>query len=91
MNKFPFLLIFSIFLTIFHTNAQDITNQLYETYEKYKEPTLGERRIKHIDIQPLLNRYKNNPKFKVKKVGSSIGGKSLSLVSIGNGDTDVFL
>ena len=73
--------------------AQDanITTQLYDSYEKYKEPTLNKRRIKHRDIQPLLAAFAKNPKFKVTKVGSSIGGKSLNLISIGTGATDVFL
>ncbi len=73
--------------------AQDanITSQLYDSYEKYKEPTLNKRRIKHQDIQPLLAAFAKNPKFKVTKVGSSIGGKSLNLISIGTGTTDVFL
>lgn len=78
-------------LTILTGQAQDITEQLYETYEKYKEPTLGKRRIKHADLQPMLEKFRRNPKFKVNKVGTSIGGKSLSLVSIGSGETDVFL
>ena len=73
--------------------AQDanITTQLYDSYEKYKEPTLNKRRIKHRDIQPLLAAFAKNPKFKVTKVGSSIGGKSLNLINIGTGTTDVFL
>jgi hypothetical protein len=73
--------------------AQDanITTQLYDSYEKYKEPTLNKRRIKHQDIQPILAAFAKNPKFKVTKVGSSIGGKSLNLISIGTGATDVFL
>lgn len=73
--------------------AQDanITTQLYDSYEKYKEPTLNKRRIKHQDIQPLLAAFTKNPKFKVTKVGSSVGGKSLNLISIGTGATDVFL
>lgn len=91
MKKITILSIAFLILTIFTTNAQDITEQLYETYEKYKEPTLGKRRIKHADIQPLLEKYGDNPKFKVLKVGTSIGGKDLSLVSIGKGTTDVFL
>ena len=32
-----------------------------------------------------------NPKFTVKSVGTSIEGRDLSLISIGKGDTDVFL
>jgi hypothetical protein len=64
---------------------------LYSTYEKYKEPTLDKRRIKHADIQPLINKLSANPKFKVAVVGKSIEGRNLSLISIGTGATDVFL
>ncbi|MGB5783398.1 MAG: M14 metallopeptidase family protein, partial [Eudoraea sp.] len=35
--------------------------------------------------------YRNNPKFDVTTVGSSIEGRTLSLISIGKGETDVFL
>ncbi|TLF43961.1 M14 family metallopeptidase [Maribacter aurantiacus] len=91
MKRFHCVIIAFLILTIFNSQAQDITEQLYETYEKYKEPTLGKRRIKHADIQPLLEKFRRNPKFTVNNVGTSIGGKSLSLVSIGSGETDVFL
>ncbi|MBQ4915142.1 peptidase M14 [Maribacter sp. MMG018] len=79
--------------SLFIANGQEtnITTQLYETYESYKEPTLNKRRIKHADIEPLIASYKNNAKFKVNKVGTSIEGRSLNLISIGSGDTDVFL
>ena len=90
INKKTIAIIFFV-LPFCLVNAQDITTQLYETYETFKEPTLGERRIKHKDIQPLLEKYRNNPKFNVDRVGTSIGGKSLSLLSIGSGETDVFL
>ncbi|MGC1514945.1 MAG: M14 metallopeptidase family protein [Maribacter sp.] len=69
----------------------NITTQLYDTYETYKEPTLAKRRIKRNDIQPLIDTYTKNPKFKVSTVGTSIGGKPLSLISIGSGTTSVFL
>lgn len=69
----------------------DITESLYETYEKYKEASLGKRRIKHHEIKPLLNKLKGDSRFTVKKMGTSIEGRSLSLVSIGSGETDVFL
>ncbi len=72
-------------------SAQDITSSLYETYETYKESSLDKRRIKHHQLQPLLNSLKNTDGFTVRQVGSSIEGRSLSLISIGSGDTDVFL
>ncbi len=69
----------------------DITEILYSTYQDFKEKSLEKRRIKHNDLQPLIENYSNNPKFQVKKVGESIEGRDLHLISIGNGDIDVFL
>ncbi|SHK18265.1 Zinc carboxypeptidase [Maribacter aquivivus] len=71
--------------------SENITTQLYDTYENYKESSIGKRRIKRIDIQPLIDKLSTNKKFKVTTVGRSIGGKDLSLISIGTGETDVFL
>lgn len=70
---------------------KDFTSKLYSTYEKHKEPSLDKRRIKHNDIQPLINKLSTNPKFNVTVVGKSIEGRNLSLISIGTGATDVFL
>lgn len=81
-----------IFITA-NINAQDseITSKLYETYNDFKEPTLNKRRIKHGDLQPLINRLRSDSKYTVKKVGQSIQGRDLSLISIGSGKTNVFL
>ncbi|MDC6386260.1 peptidase M14 [Flagellimonas taeanensis] len=72
--------------------AQDaLTSKLYETYEEFKEPSLGKRRIKHSDIQPLIQKIKANPKFEVQKVGESIQGRDLQLISVGTGSENIFL
>ena len=71
--------------------SENITTQLYDTYENYKESSIGKRRIKRTDIQPLIDKLSTNKKFKVTTVGRSIGGKDLSLISIGTGETNVFL
>ncbi|MGO4921594.1 M14 family metallopeptidase [Maribacter spongiicola] len=71
--------------------SDNITTQLYDTYENYKEGSIGKRRIKRTDIQPLIDKLSANSKFKVHTVGKSIGGKDLSLISIGTGETNVFL
>ncbi len=70
---------------------KEITADLFETYAKYKEPLLNKRRIKHHDLQPLVVKYRSIPKFKVNKVGKSIEGRDISLISVGSGATDVFL
>jgi hypothetical protein len=69
----------------------NITTQLYDSYETYKETSIEQRRIKRSDIQPFIYKYEANPKFKVATVGKSIGGKDLSLISVGSGEIDVFL
>ena len=71
--------------------SDNITTQLYDTYDNFKESSIGSRRIKRTDIQPLIDKLSTNNKFKVATVGKSIGGKDLSLISIGTGETDVFL
>ncbi|MGW9686238.1 M14 family zinc carboxypeptidase [Flagellimonas sp. 2504JD1-5] len=70
---------------------ETITTNLYETYEQYKESSLQKRRIKHQQIQPLIQRFAANPKFEVQKVGESIQGRDLHLISIGSGPTNIFL
>lgn len=69
----------------------EITAKLYDTYGNYKEPSLVHRRIKYNDIQPLIERLKNDSKYTIQKVGKSIEGKDLSLISIGTGKTNVLL
>jgi hypothetical protein len=89
--KFTLLLLAAVLSISCRAQDGEITESLYETYENYKEPTFDKRRIKHHEIQPLLRKLKLDSRFKVKTVGRSIEGRSLSLVSIGSGETDVFL
>ncbi|MEM1257167.1 MAG: M14 family zinc carboxypeptidase [Bacteroidota bacterium] len=87
-----FIAFLSLLLVVtFPMKAQDFTSSLYETYEKYKESSLDKRRIKYAQLIPLINDLKANPKFEVKKVGESIEGRDLNLISFGKGGTDVFL
>ncbi len=93
MKKYFYCISFLTFFTFFSVLGQegDITDKLFSSYEKYKEPSLGERRIKHADIQPLIAKIGEDPRFEVRKVGESIEGRSLSLISVGTGSTNVFL
>ena len=89
-NKITLILCFLIVFSGFG-QEKDFTSSLYASYEKYKESSLDKRRLKHTDIQPLINKLANIPNFKVAAVGKSIEGRKLSLISIGTGSTDVFL
>jgi hypothetical protein len=63
----------------------------HETYDQFKEISIKDRRFTHSDIQPLLERASKHPHFKLKKVGESVEGRSISLLSYGQGDVSVYL
>lgn len=90
-----FKLITFFLLTFFTTSTfaqeNDLTSNLYESYETFKEPSLNKRRIKHHEIQPLIAKLVANPRFKVNKLGESIEGRDLNLISIGSGPINVLL
>ncbi len=71
--------------------SQSFESQIIAHYKEFKESSLKERRITYNDIQPLISNLKNNPFFEVQKVGESIEGRDLHLISVGEGDTDVLL
>lgn len=71
--------------------AQDLSHRLLQAYPGVVESSLKERRITHKDIAPLIKNLQEHKRFKVKRVGESIEGRDLHLISIGTGDVDVFL
>ncbi|MCX2719595.1 M14 family metallopeptidase [Lentiprolixibacter aurantiacus] len=91
MRKITVLFCLSLGLNLSWGQNEAFTSSLYETYEEFKEPTLDKRRIKHRDIQPLISKWKSDPAINVTQVGASIEGRSLQLISMGTGTTDVFL
>lgn len=70
---------------------KQIAWDLYHSYESFKEKSLINRRFKHSDIVPLIEQLKNKNIFKVDKIGTSIEGRDIYLVSLGTGKTKVFL
>ncbi len=87
------LFIICLCLSLFGVRAQNeaLTASLYDTYETFKEPALDKRRIKHAELQPLIEKWRQHPKTEVNQVGTSIEGRSLELISLGEGPVDVFL
>ena len=90
MKKSTFIL--TILLTgIIMAQENQLAWNLYNTYETFKEKTLTNRRFKHSDIVPLIEHLKNKKIFGVDKVGKSVEGRDIYLISIGSGKTKVFL
>ena len=85
-------LLFTILLSgIIMAQEKQLAWDIYYSYDNYKEKTLTNRRFKYSDIVPLIDQLKNKNIFKVDKVGKSIEGRDLFLVSVGSGKTKVFL
>jgi hypothetical protein len=84
-----FIILFVAFFG--YSQNSELTSQLYEAYKSFKEASLDNRRIKHSDIQPLIEKLGLKEQFKITTVGKSIGSRDLRLVSIGKGETQVFL
>ncbi|MFM1877779.1 MAG: hypothetical protein RLZZ241_645 [Bacteroidota bacterium] len=82
-----------ILVCILYSSAQteSFSARFFETYDSYREPSLNKRRIKQEDILPLINRFARQQGFEVNLVGKSIEGRSLHLISLGSGTTDIFL
>ncbi|MEM9001311.1 MAG: M14 family zinc carboxypeptidase [Bacteroidota bacterium] len=93
--RIDFLLVLSSIFLLLPTTAQcqedSLVPQLYDSYADFMEPTLNKRRIKYQQLQPLIHTFRENPKFVVQKVGESIEGRDLTLLSIGTGEIDIFL
>lgn len=81
------------FLTISVSSAQekDLYKELYNSYEDFNEESIEKRRFTQVEIQPLIEKFKEKENFEVAKVGESIEGRPLQLISTGEGEVDVFL
>jgi hypothetical protein len=85
-------ILFIILLSgIIMAQEKQLAWDLYYSYESFKEKSLEDRRFKHSDIVPLIERLQNKNIFKVEKVGKSIEGRDIYLISLGTGKTKVFL
>lgn len=85
------LLILFLTMDIIMSQNLDFENHLYQTYEQFKEKSLINRRFKHSDIVPLINKLLNKNGFNVQQAGKSVQGRSLNLITAGSGKTKIFL
>jgi len=52
--KYKLTFFFLSLVYVLSGQTEDITNDLYDTYDNFKETTLNRRRIKRNDIEPLI-------------------------------------
>lgn len=85
------IIIFIILSELIMSQNFEFEQSLYNSYETFKEKSLTNRRFKHSDIIPLIERLKNNKDFSVNKAGTSVEGRDLFLISAGHGKKRIFL
>lgn len=81
----------TILLMNLEAAGQSLHKRLFESYENYQEKTVMHQRLTHADVQTILKKVEQDNQYKTKKLGDSIEGRSISLVSIGTGDTPILL
>lgn len=65
--------------------------KLNQLYENYQEATITNRLVRYQNIEPLIEKRRNQEAFKVLRAGSSIEDRPIYLVQIGQGKTKVLL
>lgn len=92
--SFPHSVFFFLFIfcgSYAWSQHSEVVSQIIDGYEEFREPSISERRIKRSDIEPLISSLGEEPSFEVQKVGESIEGRNLNLISIGTGETDILM
>ncbi len=70
---------------------EDPQNPFNENHQKYLQQSITHRRFKQQDLAPLLQEMAEVEGVKVRRIGESVQGRPISMVSIGTGKTNVLL
>ncbi len=73
------------------TEIEQFAKELNEKYDLYKETSLKNRRFKHQNILPLIEKASKNKIFKIQVLGHSTEGKIIQALSAGKGKIKVLL
>ncbi|QED38913.1 peptidase M14 [Antarcticibacterium arcticum] len=90
LNFFSILIAF-LFFSPATAQPKDLAQEFWDSYSEFKESSITHKRFKHEDVVPLIKKLGQNNNFDVQKVGESIEGRDLFLISVGTGEIDVFL
>lgn len=65
--------------------------ELYHNYENFKEKFFTNKRFKHKDILPLIQKLSEHPLFTIEEIGKSIEGREIFLIKTGKGSKKILL
>ncbi|MHC1738735.1 MAG: M14 metallopeptidase family protein [Ignavibacteriaceae bacterium] len=90
-NLLPILLVLLLSQCSLLSQPFPEMNDLYHSYESFREQTLKDKFIKLDNIIPLINDLKEDKRFEVRLAGKSLEGRDLYLIKYGTGGRKVFL
>ena len=64
---------------------------IWAKYETYKEPVIQNRFFKHSDLVPLIEKHAKSGLFQHEVLGTSIQGRSINHLTLGNGKIKVLM
>lgn len=89
-------LLLSLILILFSVNfanAQDyrLSRMLFNSYENYKETHIEYRRFNYDHISPIIEELKKDSLFEVQQACTSIEGRPINIIKLGDGEINVLL
>lgn len=65
--------------------------KVWRQYDKYKEPAITNRFMKHAEMLPLIQKHVDSKLITKEEIGQSIRGRSINHLTAGRGKTKVML
>jgi hypothetical protein len=77
--------------TVKVSRAPSMAASVLKNYDRYREHAIEDRRFKHEELIPLLQKAAGHRLVEMTQVGSSIEGRSIHQLRLGNGPVKVLL
>lgn len=89
------LLLCALLLTMFQSamcrvNLKSV-DQVWDHYDRYKEPVITNRFFKHTDVVSLIKKHMTSGLLVSEEIGQSVKGRSINHLTLGTGKTKVLL
>ncbi|HQT24458.1 MAG: hypothetical protein B7X86_15335 [Sphingobacteriales bacterium 17-39-43] len=89
------LLLCALLLTMFQAAMCQVNlksvDQVWDHYERYKEPVITNRFFKHTDVVSLIKKHTTSGLLISEEIGLSVKGRSINHLTLGTGKTKVLL
>lgn len=87
------LILISTHLAMCQTPAQNsvAVEKVWGQYDKYKEPSITNRFMKHDEMLPLIQKHVDSKFTAREEIGKSVRGRSINHLTTGRGKTKVML